>query len=331
MSTSDALPIIATMIGDPSGIGPEIVAKALATGEPQKLSRPLLIGSVDAMQRGIGFARVPLDTRVIQRVSDARFEPGVIDVLDPGTLAGHEFDIGKPSAAAGRAVISWMDLAKDLSQRGELAGWIMAPIDRTAIKLGTGLPDDEEINPAGSHLLRISGPLRIVPVVEHMAIRLLSDYLVQDRIFYLIQLVHQTFARWGLPNPRIAVAGLNAHARGEEEVASIKPAVEQARAAGIDVTGPISPDAVFRQNIEGKHDVVVSMYHDQGQIALKTTAFAGANSIYLGVPYLYVTVPHGSAYDIAGKGIAQHLSVLSAMKTAAILAAGKFALMKHSE
>lgn len=324
-----SLPIIATMMGDPSGIGPEIVAKALATGEPQKLSRCLVIGSIDAFRQGIGYAGVDLKTRVIKSVAEAQFTPGVIDVLDPGTLSADQFETGKPSAAAGHAVLSWMDMAKDLSQRGVLAGWIMAPIDRTAIKMATNMPDEDEMGPAGSHLFRISGPLRIVPVVEHMAIRQVPDYLTQERVFSLVKNVHETLERWGLKNPRIAVCALNAHARGEEEEKSLKPAVAQAQALGIKVHGPVSPDAVFRQNLEGKHDVVVSMYHDQGQIALKTTAFAGACSIYLGVPYLYVTVPHGSAYDIAGKGIAQHLSVLSAMRTAAALAAGKFALIAN--
>ena len=321
-----SLPILATMIGDPSGIGPEIVAKALATGGPQSVSRHLLIGCVAAVRQGIAIARAPLEVRVISRVADARFEPGTIDVLDPGDLTADDYVLGRASARQGCAVLAWMDLAKDLSQRGELAGWIMAPIDRTAIKMGTGLSDEDEIMPEGSHVLRLSGPLRVVPVVEHMPIRQLSDYLTSARILHLIERVHATFTRWGLANPRVAVAGLNAHARGVEEEANIKPAIAAARARGISVHGPVSPDTVFRHSIEGKQDVVVAMYHDQGQIALKTTAFAGACTVVIGLPYLYVTLPHGSAYDIAGKGIAQHESMRAAMQTAAALAAGKFAL-----
>lgn len=116
------------------------------------------------------------------------------------------------------------------------------------------------------------------------------------------------------------------HARGEEEVRAIAPAAERVRAQGINVTGPISPDSVFRQCAEGRHDVVVSMYHDQGQIALKTSAFNGACSVYIGLPYVHLTVPHGSAMDIAGRGVAQHASMLAAMSTAAALAAGRYRL-----
>lgn len=325
MSTT-SLPIIATMLGDPSGISPEIVAKALATGEPQKVSRHLVIGCADAVEQGIAVARAPLRVRRIARVAEAQFAPGVIDVLDPGDLTAADYAIGKPSAKAGIAVMNWIELAKQLSQSGEMAGWIMAPVDRTAIKMGTGLADEDEIMPEGSHVLRLSGPLRIVPVVEHMPIRMLSDHLTAERILHLIVRAHETFERWGLREPRIAVAGLNAHARGIEEERNIKPAVAAAQARGIKVHGPVSPDAVFRHSIEGKQDVVVSMYHDQGQIALKTTAFAGACTVVIGLPYLYVTVPHGSAYDIAGQGLAQHASLLAAMKTAAALAAGKFAM-----
>jgi len=321
---ASTLPIIATMLGDPSGISPEIIAKALATGAPQAVSRHLVIGCADALEQGIAVARVPLKVRRITRVAEAQFAAGVVDVLDPGDLTAADYETGKPSAKAGIAVLGWMELAKRLSQNGELAGWIMAPIDRTAIKLGTGLSDEEELMPEGSHVLRMSGPLRIVPVVEHMPIRMLSEYLTRERILHLIVRTHETFERWGLKQPRIAVAGLNAHARGVEEERNLKPAVADAKARGINVHGPVSPDAVFRHSIEGKQDVVVSMYHDQGQIALKTTAFAGACTVVIGLPYLYVTVPHGSAYDIAGKGIAQHASLLAAMKTAAALAAGKF-------
>jgi 4-hydroxythreonine-4-phosphate dehydrogenase len=145
-------------------------------------------------------------------------------------------------------------------------------------------------------------------------------------VLALVCLVHHSLERWGLPRPRIALAGLNPHARGEEERGAIEPAASRARDRDIDVTGPVSPDTVFRQCLEGRYDVVISMYHDQGQIALKTTAFEGACSIYLGLPWVHLTLPHGSAMDIAGRGIAQHASMLAAMTTAAALAAGHFSM-----
>jgi 4-hydroxythreonine-4-phosphate dehydrogenase len=129
--------------------------------------------------------------------------------------------------------------------------------------------------------------------------------------------------KWGLKKPRIAVAGLNPHALFEEDREEIAPAVKAARSQGIDASGPVAPDSVFRMTLEGRYDAVVTMYHDQGQIALKTAAFEGACTIYMGLPYVLLNVPHGSAFDIAGKGVAQHRSMLAAMKTAAALAAGR--------
>lgn len=321
-----SLPIIATMIGDPAGVGPEVAVKALASGLPQQGSRPLLIGSIAAVERAIAYAGVALQVRAIPDIGQAIFHPDVVDVLDPGTLAPDEFITGKPSAASGRAVRAWLELSTRLAERGGVAGWIMAPIDRTSLKLGVGMADDEESGPPGSFLFRISGGLRVVPISEHIRLRDVAATITQERVFALIMLVHQTLERWGLRAPRIAVAGLNPHARGEEEQNAIRPAVEQARQLGITVHGPVSPDAVFRQCVEAQHDVVVSMYHDQGQIALKTSAFEGACSVYLGVPYVHLTVPHGSAFDIAGRGIAQHYSMLTAMTTAAALASGRFSI-----
>ena len=147
--------------------------------------------------------------------------------------------------------------------------------------------------------------------------------VTQANVLALLRLLDDTLKRFGLAQPRIAVAGLNPHAMGPEDREQIAPAVEQARAEGIVASGPVSPDAVFRQCIEGRHDAVVSMYHDQGQIAVKTAVFEGACSIYIGLPYVHLSIPHGSAYDIAGKGIAQHKSMLSAMLTAAKLASGR--------
>jgi 4-hydroxy-L-threonine phosphate dehydrogenase PdxA len=319
-------PIIATMIGDPAGIGPEVVIKALATGQPQRGSRPLLIGSVEAVIRAIGYARADLKPNRIDRIDQARFEAGTIDVLDPGTLGADEFRTGEASAASGRAVRSWLDLATRLAQEREVDGWIMAPIDRTSLKLGVGMTDDEEAGPPGTFLLRLNGNLRIVALSEHIAIRDVSATVTKERLLELIALLHASFERWGVHSPRIALAGLNPHARGEEEANAIRPAIEAARQSGVHASGPVSPDTVFRQCLEGKHDVVVSMYHDQGQIALKTSAFEGACSVYLGLPYVHLTVPHGSALDIAGKGIAQHHSMLSAMNTAAALAAGCYSI-----
>lgn len=316
-------PIIATMIGDPCGIGPEVVVKSYATGEPHQLSRPLLVGSSEAVRKAIEFCRLDLAVNPVRNLREARFEAGTADVLDPENLDPAEIVMARTSAAVGKAVCEWMDLTREMAVRGEIDGWIMASVHSESIKAAGRMDALDDMMPKDTWLLRISGPLRIVPVLEHTPIAEISPLITHDAVLNLIRLLHQTLEKWGLPKPRIGVSGLNAHAMGVEDAEQIRPAVESAVAEGIAATGPVSPDAVFRHCIEGKYDAVVSMFHDQGQIALKTAAFAGACSVFLGLPYVFLATPHGSAFDIAGKGIAQHKSTLAAMKMAAALAGGK--------
>lgn len=244
-------------------------------------------------------------------------------MLDPVPLDPEQLVFGRASAACGEAVLHWLDTAERLGRAGAVQASIMAPIDSTAIRLTGKLKELDDLQPAGTYLLRVSDGLRVVPIAEHVLMRDVPATVTKDHVLALLRLLDDTLKRYGLAQPRIAVAGLNPHAMGPEDREQIAPAVEQARAEGIVASGPVSPDAVFRQCIEGRHDAVVSMYHDQGQIAVKTAVFEGACSIYIGLPYVHLSIPHGSAYDIAGKGIAQHRSMLSAMLTAAALAAGR--------
>lgn len=316
-------PIVATVIGDPCGVGPEVVLKALATGEPQRTSRPLLIGSLAALEKTRAACGIDIPLRAVGDIGAARFEPGVIDVLDDVPLDPAEIVFSRASAACGEAVLHWLDSAEKLGRSGAVQASIMAPIDSTALRLTGKLKELDDLQPAGTWLLRVSGALRVVPIAEHVLMRDVPATVTKDHVMTLLRLLNDTLKRFGLAQPRIAVAGLNPHAMGPEDREQIAPAVEQARAEGIAATGPVSPDAVFRQCIEGGHDAVISMYHDQGQIAVKTAVFEGACSIYIGLPYVHLSIPHGSAYDIAGKSVAQHKSMLAAMLTAAALAGGR--------
>ena len=316
-------PIVATVIGDPCGVGPEVVLKSLATGQPQAGSRPLLIGSLAALEKTRAACGIDIALRAVADIADARYQPGVIDVLDDVPLDPAQIVFGRASAACGEAVLHWLDTAERLGRAGAVQASIMAPIDSTAIRLTGKLKELDDLQPAGTWLLRVSGALRVVPIAEHVLMRDVPATVTKDHVLTLLRLLNDTLRHFGLAQPRIAVAGLNPHAMGPEDREQIAPAVEQARTEGIVATGPVSPDAVFRQCIEGRHDAVVSMYHDQGQIAVKTAVFEGACSIYIGLPYVHLSIPHGSAYDIAGKGIAQHKSMLAAMLTAAALAGGR--------
>ena len=318
-----ALPLVATMIGDPCGIGPEVCVKALAEADLYQKARPLLIGSRVAVERAIDFCHLQLQVAVVDHPAEGRYQHGTIDLLDPGDLTADQIVTAQASAACGEAVLNWMDLATRLAEAGEIDGWIMAPIDSSALRLTGKLKELDDMMPPGTYLFRVSGPLRVVPIGEHLPLREVPDSVTRPAVLKVIRLLDSTLRGWGMPTPRIAVAGLNPHAMGNEEEQELKPAVAAARAEGVQVTGPISPDAVFRQCIEGQHDAVISMYHDQGQVAVKTAVFEGACSIYLGLPYIHLSIPHGSAYDIAGKGIAQHKSIYAAMRTAAALASGE--------
>jgi 4-hydroxy-L-threonine phosphate dehydrogenase PdxA len=324
MTTANPLrrPTIAAMIGDPAGIGPEVCAKALATGEPQKLCRPVLIGDARAIASAIERSALDLALQVVRTLEEARPDETGALVLDPGDLRPGEYATGKPSAAGGRAVVRWIRLADQLAQARAIDGWIMGPVDSTSLKLAGEVENIDDLQPPGTWMFRVSGPLRVVPITEHIRIREVPSTVTRAAVLDLIRLVDETLRRWGIASPRIGVAGLNPHAMYEEDAERIAPAVSDAKQRGINCQGPVSPDSIFRQGLDGRFDAIVSMYHDQGQIALKSAAFAGACTIYIGLPFVRLSVPHGTAMDIAGQGKAQHLSMLAAMKTAALLAAG---------
>jgi len=327
---SERSPRIGVMIGDPGGIGPEVCVRALASGQPQKHGQIVLIGSAEVLRRAAKVTGVDLPVRVVASPDDAATTKG-ISVIDPEAEAGAAFEIGKPSAESGRATKAWIDRAEQLSREGALDGWIMAPVDTSSMRLGKVVHDLDDLQPEGTFMFRMSGPLRVVPIAEHLPMREVAASVTAERIAHLARLTRDNLVRWGMAEPRLAVAALNPHGMFEEDREIIAPAVAALRGEGLNITGPVSPDAVFRQCIEGRYDAVISMYHDQGQIALKTAAFAGACTVYLGLPYVQMSVPHGTAFDIAGKGIAQPESMIAAMTTALSLAGGVAFLKEAAE
>jgi 4-phospho-D-threonate 3-dehydrogenase / 4-phospho-D-erythronate 3-dehydrogenase len=327
LTTAQKKPRIATVIGDPTGIGPEVCVKALATGEPQAHSDPILIGNLEALEHAARICAVDVRFRVVARAGFVDLgDYGAVAVLDPGDLDESDYTIGQPSGRAARAGIEWIRLAQELATNGEIAGFVMGPMNHESLALSgiaKGFSDVPEFEPPGTWQLRVNGSLRAVPLTEHVRLREIPQTVKTQAILALIVMVDRHLRRWGIARPRIAVAGLNPHAMFEEDTEQIAPAVAAAREAGIEANGPVSPDAVFRQGLEGRSDAVVTMYHDQGQIAVKTAAFEGACTVFLNLPYVRIGIPHGTAYDIAGTGKAQHLTMLSAMNTAAALASGR--------
>ena len=317
------LPIVAASIGDPAGIGPEVCVKAIASGELAALCHPLLIGDVNAVKQAMAISKLSVPVTRVDTAEGAASVTSGIAVLDPGGLAPGSYSFGKSSVDSGNAVLEWISIGKDLGEKGRIQGMIMGPVDSDSIKMTGKVKDIDDLQPPDTWMLRISGALRAVPLTEHIRFRDILSTVTPENILRVVQLLDRNLRSWGLAKPRIAVAALNCHAMFEEDREIVKPAVDKAIALGIDARGPISPDSIFRMCIEGKHDAVVTMYHDQGQIAVKTAAFEGACTVYMGLSYVLLNVPHGSAFDIAGKGVAQHLSMLAAMKTAATLAGGR--------
>jgi len=316
-------PIIAITQGDPCGIGPEVVAKALATGEPTRTCRPVIIGSVDSMQQGIDIASANISLRRIDAIEEAQATDGVIDILDADVLDAADITPGAASEKCGEANGAWLIEAAELAQSGRVKASVMAPVNGEVLKLG---PDAGQVfgsDPTQKYLTLLSGPLRVVHVFDHVMLEDVCRKLTSELVFAAIHKINEVLIDFGISSPRIGVAGLNPHAHGPQETNAIIPGVKAAQAEGIIVTGPISPDTVFRQGIEGRYDVVIAMFHDQGHIAIKTWGFVGNCAMFMGAPYLFLSVGHGTAYDIVGRGIASHEMMLAAILQAASLSSGK--------
>lgn len=314
---------VGIVIGDPCGIGPEVVVKAWASGKLQRVCRPVLIGSAAAVREVIRERRMSARLRVIDAPERLSGRVDTIDIIDSGALDPADITPGADNTACGRATGVWLDEADSLARAGRLQATVMGPISSGAMQMAGVLDRVVQVRPGHSYLLLASGALRVAHLTDHVALREVSALITADLIDSALRTLDAVLRQWGLARPRIAVAGFNPHAKGPEEEQHIAPGIERARAAGIDVTGPVSPDSVFRHCIEGRFDIVLAMYHDQGHIAIKTAAFAGNVAIILGPPYPHVTVAHGTAYDIVGRGIADHSMILNAIVTAGSLAAGR--------
>ena len=314
-------PRIGITMGDPAGIGPECVAKSLANSVVYDMCIPIVIGNTAVMAGAIDLVKSHQGVRRIASVEEATGDPAFAEVLDPGNLDARQVVIAQASAACGKATWEWRQLGAQLLQQGRLQGTVSSPVNTKALELAgvrTGL------NAGSPNVLNFNGPLRIIRFTDHTLLRDVPAMVKKDAVLDVLKMVHAAFTRWGFPDIRIAVSGLNPHAMGEEEEQEIKPAVEAARALGMDVVGPLSADTVFRSCADGEYDLVLAMTHDQANIAQKTRKLEGVVSIGdPSDPLIKMTVSHGTAYDIAGKGIASHESILQGIKCAASFAAGR--------
>ena len=319
----DEKPLIAITQGDPCGIGPEVVAKALAEGAAYAVARPVVIGCAESLEAGAKVAGAPLRVRRISSLDGAGTDPGAIDVLDEGRLDPKHIAPGRVVPECGRANGAWLATAAALCGEGRAAGTVMAPVNAEALARGGAAGQFLGTDETSRYLTLLSGPLRVVHVFDHVPLEDVCRRVSPELVERAVAKTHACLSQWGIASPRIAVSGLNPHAHGRQEREAIAPGVERARAQGIDATGPIAPDTVFRHCIEERYDVVVAMCHDQGHIAVKTWGFAGNCALFLGAPYLFLSVGHGTAFDIVGRGVADASMIRAAILQAASLASGR--------
>ena len=328
------LPVIAVTIGDPCGIGPEVVAKALAQREVRDLCLPLVVGNIAVMSEAVALANSSIQIRDVLDPRNIDPSPDTISVMDPHNLSSEDIVPGKVSATAGKASMEWAELAARLCLNGVAQAMATAPVNKEAaaaagyrqighMELLQSLTSAPQVA-----TMLLSGTLRVVHLTTHRSLRRACDEVTRDNVLAKLKLTHHSFQQWGFTHPRIGVAALNPHASdggllGDEEATAITPAIEEAQAQGIDATGPVPADTIFNQAIGGDYDAVLCMYHDQGHIAIKVHGFERSVSVNLGLPLIRTSVDHGTAFDIAGKGIAQAVSMAEAIKLAASLASGR--------
>ena len=327
-------PVIAITMGDPCGIGPEVIAKALASGEVHHVCRPLVVGSSWSMGQAVSLTGAALKVREIASPVEAGMSPDTVDIVDIHNLDPNDVTVGEVSPACGKAAMEWVTKAAELALAGQVDALATAPLNKEAASLAgykaighMELLQELSGAPEVATML-MSGRLWVVHLTTHHSLRRACEHVTGDRVLAKLELTRDSFIRWGISNPRIGVAALNPHGSdggllGSEEAEEIGPAVEEARRKGIDAYGPVPADIVFHQAIQGTYDVVLAMYHDQGHIPVKVYGFEQSITANLGLPFVRTSVDHGTAFDIAGKGVAHHNSMLAAIEMAVALCTGK--------
>ncbi|MBP2652504.1 MAG: 4-hydroxythreonine-4-phosphate dehydrogenase [Firmicutes bacterium] len=328
-------PILGITMGDACGVGPEIIVKSLMDRKLYDIARPVVFGDKKIMDRALKIVGADLRCRVIRHPSEGGNDYGLIDVIDLNNLPA-DLPFAVVDARAGNAAYEYVEKAVQYALKQEIHAVVTAPLNKEALNLGGHhFPGHTEIlaHLAGAKdysMMLVGGPLRVIHVSTHAALREACDLVKKERVLRVIELADQALKMLGIAAPRIAVAGLNPHSGegglfGTEDAREILPAVEAAKAAGLNVSGPIPPDTVFyRAAIKLDFDMVVVMYHDQGHIPIKVLGFETGVNVTVGLPYIRTSVDHGTAFDKAGKGTADSRSMTESLLLGRQMAQVKF-------
>jgi 4-hydroxythreonine-4-phosphate dehydrogenase len=331
MQTPDTRPIVAITMGDASGIGPEIILKALARPEVYAMCRPLVVGDAGRLREAGGLIGSALAVRAVQTPAEAGFVCGTADVVDLGLIpAGHPF--GKVLPLSGEAAFRYIERATRLVEAGQADAICTAPLSKEALHAaGHKYPGHTELlatltNTPEVSMMLVAPKLRVIHVTTHVGLIDAIQRIEPGLVFRVIERGRATLVKAGFDNPRIGVCGINPHAgenglfgQGEEEE-KIIPAVRECQAKGWAVEGPLPADTLFFRAARGDFDLVVAMYHDQGHAPVKVMGLEAGVNITIGLPVVRTSVDHGTAFDIAGKGIADDGSLVEALKQAVDLA-----------
>ncbi|SHK56932.1 4-hydroxythreonine-4-phosphate dehydrogenase [Selenomonas ruminantium] len=329
-------PVLGITMGDAAGVGPEIIIKALADQGLYEKARPVVFGDQKILERAAGIVGSPLKIRKVENAAQGGRDYGMVDVVDLNNLP-QDLPFAQLDARAGKAAYEYIAAAVKAAQQQEIHAIVTAPLNKEALHMG-GCPYPGHTEILGAltgtkdySMMLVSGPLKVIHVTTHVSMRQACDLVKKERVETVIRLADEAVKLMGIPQPRIAVAGLNAHCGehglfGDEDEREIVPAVEAARGAGIDAQGPIPPDSVFHRAANKKEfDIVVCMYHDQGHIPIKVLGFETGVNVTVGLPCIRTSVDHGTAFPVAGTGKADSRSMTEALLLGAQMAQVKFA------
>ncbi len=321
-------PFVAIPIGDPAGIGPEIVLKTVADGEILKTARCVAVGSKKVMERAMGYPGSPaLEIVSVAEPEDGRYEPGALNLIDIDNVDMDRFEVGRVLGMCGRAAYEYIVRSIELANAGKVDAVSTTPINKESLKAGgVNFIGHTEIFGALTHtpdpltLFEVNN-LRVFFLTRHVSLRKACDMVTKERIIDYVIRCTEALRKLGVTEGAMAIAGLNPHSGehglfGDEEVKEVFPAVAELQKMGYKVAGPIGADSVFSQALHGRYNSVLSLYHDQGHIATKTLDFERTIAITAGMPILRTSVDHGTAFDIAGKGVASAVSMKEAVRLA---------------
>lgn len=330
--TASPLPLLAISMGDPAGTGPELLTKALVLPEVLAVCRPLVVGDAAVLDRARGYTGAKVAIRACATPESATFAPNEITVLDLKNVEVARLTPGRIDPMAGQAAFEYVKTAAELALARRVAGIVTSAINKAALNAAghhydghTGLLA-EVCQAPGATMMLVADKLRVSHVSTHVSLRKAIDRVRPDRIVQVLQLTNDAVRRLGIARPRLAVAGLNPHAGegglfGDEEKEHITPAIERARALGLEVSGPHPGDTVFFRTLQGEFDGAVAMYHDQGHVAAKMLGIWRGVNVTLGLPIVRTSVEHGTDFANAGTGRGDPRSLVEAIKLGAALTA----------